>query len=176
MNPSSIKPVALAFALLLTPILRADVVLGGAVFFYSPPIPMFGGDEAGDAGLPIEGTEYRTEGGTNGYAQVNFQLMSIVAIFPRPSQPPAEIRSIADLKGYLDTSMKGRTNLLNVSTGTGKFSGREAVTCKAQMLSGPSKRQSSLLTLLLDAINGLCQPPGRCRANYAFSNLERSIT
>src|SRR5690349_732740 len=92
MNLPILKAAMVFFGLLLTPCLHSSEILGGVVA-YIPPIPMVSYAEPGNAGLPREGTEFRVEGGTNGYAQVNFALMSIVMLFPDPSDPPPEIRT-----------------------------------------------------------------------------------
>src|ERR1041385_316143 len=74
---------------------------------YDPPIPMWGGPEAGNAGLPISGYELRSEGTTNGFAQVTFQISSIVVLFKRPSEiPKTEIKTADALKELIDSRMQ----------------------------------------------------------------------
>jgi hypothetical protein len=54
------KQLALLLCLLATSQSHAEQLFNGALY-YTPPIPMLGGDQAGNAGLPISGWEFRTE-------------------------------------------------------------------------------------------------------------------
>ena len=69
---------------------------------------MSGGTEAGNAGVPITGFELRSEGTTNGYAQVTFQISSITVLFNRDI-PKEEMKTVADLKKFVDASFCERS-------------------------------------------------------------------
>lgn len=149
----SIHSTTLFLALLLSPCLRAETILGGAVSF-TPPFPML--DELPPARVPKPPpgapdlppakftvirdwkAQFRTTDETNGYAEVTFMLMPVSARFPADSGPAAEIRTIQDMKNYLDAARKDLTNVLNHSITIGEAGGREAVISKTQMRSGPS--------------------------------------
>lgn len=106
---------------------------------YNPPIPMAGGTEAGNAGVPITGFELRSEGTTNGYAQVTFQISSITVLFNR-DMPKEEIKTVADLKKFVDASLRGDPRATNYSTALVKFDGRDAVVNTRPISNaGPSK-------------------------------------
>jgi len=124
----------------------AEQIFNGAIS-YTPPIPMLGGGQAGNAGLPISGWEFRTESATTGYAQVTFQIMSVMALFNAPSSPPMEIRNTSDVRRFLETRSKGNTNFVNASVTLSRFSTREAVTCNGQTRTGPWKWHHSTYVL-----------------------------
>jgi hypothetical protein len=95
---------------------------------YNPPIPMWGGTEAGNAGLPISGFELRSESTTNGYAQVTFQVSSIMMLFSRPSNiPTQEVKTVAQLKQLIDSKFQNDPRATNHSSAFIKFDGRDAV-------------------------------------------------
>src|SRR5215831_14889639 len=74
---------------------------------YNPPIPLLGVTEAGNAGVPISGFELRSEGTTDGYAQVTFEISSIAVLFKRPNQiPKTEIKTADALKELIDSSRR----------------------------------------------------------------------
>ncbi len=109
---------------------------------YNPPIPMWGGTEAGNAGLPISGFELRSEGTTNGYAQVTFQISSIVVLSRRPSDMSTqeEIKTAADLEKFIDATLRNDPQATNYSTTLVKFDGRDAVANTRPISNtGPSK-------------------------------------
>lgn len=104
---------------------------------YNPPLPMVGGDEAGNAGLPANGFELRSEGTTNGYAQVTFQISSIMMLFNNPSEmPKEEIKTISDLKKAVDVELQEDLHTTNYSVEVVKFDGRDAV-CNTRPISDP---------------------------------------
>ncbi|HMP83976.1 MAG TPA: hypothetical protein PKA41_14855 [Verrucomicrobiota bacterium] len=95
---------------------------------YNPPIPMWGGTEAGNAGLPVSGFELRSEGTTNGYAQITFQVSSIMMLFSRPNNiPTQEVKTVAQLKQLIDSKFQNDPRATNYSSALIKFDGRDAV-------------------------------------------------
>jgi hypothetical protein len=108
---------------------------------YNPPIPMWGGTEAGNAGLPVSGLELRSEGTTNGYAQVTFQVSSIMMLFSRPSNiPTQEVKTVAQLKQLIDSKFQNDPRATNHSSALIKFDGRDAVSSTCPISNeGPAK-------------------------------------
>ncbi len=108
---------------------------------YNPPIPMWGGTEAGNAGLPISGFELRSEGTTKGYSQVTFQISSITMLFSRPSNiPNEEIKTVAQLKQLIDSKFRNDPHATNHSSAVIKFDGRDAVSSTCPISNdGPAK-------------------------------------
>ena len=89
---------------------------------------MSGGTEAGNAGLPASGFEFRSEGTTNGYAQVTFQVSSIMMLFNSASEIPKDaIKTIPDLKKIIDAASQNDHQSTNHSTTVIRFDGMDAV-------------------------------------------------
>ena len=89
---------------------------------------MSGGTEAGNEGVPASGFEFRSEGTTNGYAQVTFQVSSIMMLFNNVSEIPKEApKTISDLKKIIDTTSQNDHQSTNYSTTAIKFDGMDAI-------------------------------------------------
>ncbi len=108
---------------------------------YDPPIPMLGGTQPGNAGLPISGFELRSEETTNGWAKITFQMSSITMLFDRPGDiPEIEIKTIAALKQLIDSKFRNNPAVTNYSSAVIKFDGRDAVSSTFPISNeGPAK-------------------------------------
>jgi hypothetical protein len=106
---------------------------------YEPPLPMWGSTEPGDAGLPVSGYEFRYEGSTNGYAQVTFQISSIMMLYNH-GFPTNEVKTIFDLKKAIDKELQGDRRTTNYETSIIKFADRDAVIRTFQTTGGGSTK------------------------------------
>jgi hypothetical protein len=133
--PENSKVRAMWFALLILGSfhLSAETFWDGLVS-YNPPLPMSSGTESGNEGTPATGFEFSSEGTTNGYAQVTFQISSIVVLFNH-GMPKEEVKTISDLKKAIDTELQSDFSATNYSTAVIKFDDRDAV-CTTHPISG----------------------------------------
>jgi hypothetical protein len=121
---------------------KGEQVWNGALA-YDPPFKMFTNSQPSTEASPEEVWTFYTTGmsaGTNGVAEVTFSLTSAeTAGPPLPTQP---LRSVADLKRFLNAMLGGDSRGQYYSVTNIELDGREALMCTTTtnwIPQGPSK-------------------------------------